>query len=142
VKAGTVAALITNHERVVARRRVPYLQVLDRSDDTAEPQGAALGKDHLFGFARHRVPRANAEDVRSFDWPQGRRLRTSPSEFAAETDAQGPWRVMQITQEKNDQCVQEWHRAQLKLLAEHLGLYIRQQAPRMISNFHGALPAV
>jgi hypothetical protein len=44
VKAGTAAALVTDHEREAAARRIPYLDVLDGSDNAAELQGLNTGQ--------------------------------------------------------------------------------------------------
>jgi hypothetical protein len=38
MKAGTAAALITDHERKAVAARVPYFHVLDGTNDTAELQ--------------------------------------------------------------------------------------------------------
>src|SRR5229473_3238372 len=42
VKAGTAAALITDHERKAVAARVPDFHVLDGTNDTAELQGHSI----------------------------------------------------------------------------------------------------
>src|ERR1700694_3512477 len=46
VKAGTAAALITDHERKAVAARVPYFHVLDRTNDAGELHGHSTALRH------------------------------------------------------------------------------------------------
>jgi hypothetical protein len=76
VKAGTAAALVTDHERKAVAARVPYFHVLDGTNDAHELHGHSTAYPQRSGPARGELRTTRAGSDHSSLAREADRIRT------------------------------------------------------------------